>query len=102
MLKNLSLVNKENGGLFAAEGPFAKGSLFSSPAKIYSTRAPIHQGSAVRASLYSYSRSHGMTGARKPVKGSLHRPTHKMVKLTAKKRIAQMKGVGIYDLGFGR
>jgi hypothetical protein len=100
VLKNLSLVNREDGQGFNRQAG-SRGSLYgtsSSRGGLYYTVAGGSEPARreVSASLYSYSRAHGMTGASKPV----HKPTHKIVSATAKSRIAQMKSNGVKDLAF--
>jgi hypothetical protein len=97
VLKNLSLVNKEQGFLINDQ-TLARGSLYPGGGSSSAVIRPVGSQAAVRASLYSYSRAHGMSGASKPIR----KQSHKIVKMTSKKKIAQMKSVGVYDLGFGR
>lgn len=99
VLKNLSLMNKDQSNFFtrlndtSLDSGAVRGSLFPAGRSI----RPI-ASNGVKASLYHYSRSHGMTGVKRPVQK--HGMKH--VKVTSKGRIAQMKGNGVKanDLAF--
>ena len=74
--------------------PATRGSLYpGGTSKIPMANPAVH---SVSASLYSYSRTHGMTGARQPV----HKQTHKIIKMTAKSRMASMKADGVKDMAY--
>ncbi len=88
VFKKLAQVNNQP-GVYSAKLEASKGSLYG---RSETTPADYR----VNASLYSYSRSHGLTGARKPVQPRIH----KVVKNTTKSRVAMMKSRGIKGLEF--
>lgn len=90
VLKNLSLVNRENGMAFNDQN-YARGSLFPASGVSLGRSSP-----PVKASLYTFSNARGMVNARRPA----HNKTHKVVKASAKNRITQMNNKGVYDLAF--
>lgn len=89
VLKKLSQVNKELGAEPIDQG-MTRGSLYPGGS------GPKPAVYNVSASLYSYNRTPGVTGARKPVR----KQTHKIVRVSSPGRIAMMKSRGVNDMAF--